>query len=185
MQAGHMLMSCIIELTRNDIATCYFGAFNKKKAEEFFENKDNAIIGVAFGNEGEDRWIESVVKWMGSWRGSNQFQDKFYDMKVNDTIKFEAVGDRKTICTGMNKIPCVMKPHSYRIIFDEPNIHIYCADFGTGMYSNSGTFDIGNIMATIQAYYEAKGNKIVFEERSIYPACPFKGGEYVITAQIL
>ena len=58
-EIGYMFERCILELTRMDIATCWFGGFNRSKAIEYFENKYDVVIGFAFGVEGEDRWVYS------------------------------------------------------------------------------------------------------------------------------
>jgi len=100
------------------------------------------------------------VKFFGWFRGSNGYADKFYDSKANKPITEEDVGERDLVCAAIAKIPCAMKPHAYRILFDEPKIHIYNTSEGTGAYKGLGNIDIGNVMANLQLSAEFNGKSV-------------------------
>lgn len=53
----------------------------------------------------------------------------FDDLKHGKAIKLDEVGNRNEICKTLNKIPSACKPHGYKIVFDEPCIHIFNAVF--------------------------------------------------------
>ncbi|EAY16993.1 hypothetical protein TVAG_281100 [Trichomonas vaginalis G3] len=178
-EIGYMFERCILEFTRMDIATCWFGGFNRSKAIEYFENKYDVIIVFAFGNEGEDRWVESVVKWFGSFRGESVYEEEFFD-RYEFPMKIDNVGEREDICLGLHKIPCVMKPHNFRILFQEPNIHVFINGHGVAMFPNNGWFDIGIVLGTLAEYYESEGYKTEMVKLENAPTCP-KTGEYVCT----
>ena len=183
-EAAFMLEYCIMKMIQKNIASCWIaGTYSRSKSEEFCGGNCDVPGVVAFGGEDKDRWVESVVKWFGSWRGANQYKDKFYDLKEQKVITEETAGERADICMVINKIPCAMKPHAYRIVFDEPRIHVY--DTGSsGPYKNMNYFDIGNVFANIWLYLEATGKTPKFQ-RMDHPESPFeKNAEYLGTILI-
>ena len=182
-EAAFMLEWCLMKMTQRNIATCWIGGTYKKgKSIEFCGGHCDVPGVVAFGGEDQDRWLEYVVKWFGSWRGANQYKDKFYDFKEKKPITEETAGERADICMAINKIPCAMKPHAYRIVFDEPLIHVYDAAQTNSMYKGMNYFDIGNVFAHIWLYYEAVGKTPKFS-RVDHPDSPL-GGEYMGTISI-
>lgn len=181
---GYLLQRCVMEMTQKNIATCWIGGtYNRSKAEEFCGGNCSVPACIAFGGDDKDRWVEHIVKFFGSFRGSNKYQDKFYDLKNAKKITLEEVGERSVICMALNKIPCAMKPHSYRIVFDEPNIHVFNDGFDAGPYKNIGCFDVGIVIANIEMYIVSTGKacRIHYGE---HPDCPL-GGTYVCTLSVV
>lgn len=180
---GYLLQRCVMEMTKNDIATCWIGGtYNRGKAEQFCGGNCQVPAVIAFGGDDKDRWVEHVVKFFGSFRGSNEYKDKFYDLKAGKAITPDTVGDRSVICMALNKIPCACKPHAYRIVFDEPQIHIYTTLYD--MYTtNGGCFDIGIVIANVQMYIESTGKKGTIAVLEQHPDCPL-GGDYICTVAI-
>ena len=178
---GYILQRAVMEMTQHNIATCWIGGtYNRGKSEEFCGGNCSVPAVIAFGGDDKDRWVEHVVKFFGSFRGANQYQDKFFDLKTAKPITLETVGERGVICMALNKIPCAMKPHSYRIVFDEPAIHIFNAQFNAGPYKNIGGFDVGIVIANVQMYFESLGKQGKIEVLEQHPQCPL-GGEYICT----
>jgi len=176
---GYLLEHCVIWMTQHSIATCWVaGTYLKGRSIEFAGGDCDVPAVVAFGGEDQDRWLDSVVKWFGSWRGKNEFHDKFYDLKLNKPITEETSGERDLLCKALAKIPCAMKPHSYRILFDEPQIHV----FNTSTWEMSN-FDMGIVLAHIQLYYQTIGKNVVFEKLETHPESPL-GGNYLCTATL-
>ena len=177
---GYLLEHCVIWMTQNNIATCWVaGTYLKGKSIEYCGGNCDVPAVIAFGNEDQDRWLDSVVKWFGSWRGKNEFHDKFWDLKENKPIFEGQANNRETLCLTLMKIPCAMKPHSYRILFDEPQIHIYNDSTWEMSY-----FDMGIVIAHIKFYFETLNQNIEIikiENPQISPL----GGNYLCTINIL
>jgi hypothetical protein len=77
-----------------------------------------------------------------------------------------------------------MKPHAFRIFFDEPQIHI-CTESGKGLYGTMSLFDIGNVIAHVKLHSEATGKtvEIQFLEGVLERVQP-KPALYICTAVI-
>lgn len=179
---GYLLQHVVMWLTQHKIATCWVaGTFKGKKAVQFCGGECEVPAVVAFGGEDQDRWLDKTVKWFGSWRGYNEFQDKFYDVKLGKPIPEAEAGDRMTICSALNTIPCAMKPHAHRVLFDEPNIHIF--NTSSSMLLTMSYFDMGIVATNIKLYYESIGQKVSIIQIEEHPQCEL-GGEYLYTVVI-
>jgi hypothetical protein len=159
-ETGHLLELCIIRLTQHRISTCWIaGTYKAAKAVEFCGGNCAVPGVVAFGGEAEDRWLDRTVKWFGSWRGKNEFKDKFFDLKDGTPITEDGAGERLSLCSAIASIPCGMKPHAFRVFFDEPQIHI-CTESGKGMLATMALFDVGNVIAHVKLHAEATGKSV-------------------------
>jgi hypothetical protein len=185
LETGHLLEHCIIRMAQHRIATCWIaGTFKGSKSVEFCGGNCAVPGVVAFGGDAQDRWLDRTVKWFGSFRGMNGYQDKFFDLKANAPITEESAGERLPLCSAITSIPCAMKPHAYRITFDEPNLHIYTLPGAAG-FAGMELFDVGNVLAHVRLFYEDQRRTVQFVFEGARPeAPPPLGGEYVCTAVI-
>jgi hypothetical protein len=180
---GVRLETCIIRLTQNHIATCWIsGTYKRSKAVAFCGGGCEVPGVVAFGGDAADRWLDRTVKWFGSFRGKNSYRDKFFDRVASAPITEDAAGERAGICAAIASIPCAIKPHAFRIVFDEPNIHIYTMPGPGGAYAGGEYFDIGNVIAHVKLFYEAHGRGVQIVPDGLRPAAGPEGAEYICTA---
>ena len=182
---GYLFEYIIMRLTQHNVGTCFIaGTYLQDKAITFCGGNCDVPAVIAFGGEDSDRWLDSFVKWCGSFRGANTFKDKFFDLKQNIPITEESAGERMDACQAAAKIPCAMKPHAYRVIFDEPLIHIYDDPPPNSKYSGYSLYDIGNVVTNLSLYYKEVENKTVkVELLQDAPQCPL-GGKYICSLSI-
>lgn len=184
LETGYLLETCIMKMTQCKIATCWIaGTYKAKKCVTFCGGNCSVPGVVAFGGEGQDRWLDKTVKFFGSFRGKNGYKDKFYDLKAGKPITEEDAGERLGICSAIASIPCGMKPHAFRVSFDEPNVHIYNMPQSIAMMSLMADFDMGNVIANTKLYYESQGQTVHFVMDGLKPEGENPlGGVYVCTA---
>lgn len=164
LEIGYKLEHVVMWLTQNKIATCWVaGTYKAGKAIEFCGGNCNVDCCIAFGFDDSDRFLDKTVKWFGSWRGQNNFEDQFYDKKNDKKITFDDAGERLDVCTCIDKIPCAVKPHCYKILFDEPYLHIYYNE-GSGAYRLFTYIDLGITLTHVFLYYQSIGKVTKIEK---------------------
>lgn len=164
LEIGYKLENAVMWLTQNKIATCWVGGtFKQGKAVEFCGGNCSVDCCIAFGYDDNDRFLDKTVKWFGSWRGRNNFEDQFFDKKNGKKITYDDAGERLDICKCLDMIPCSVKPHCYKILFDEPSIHIFYNE-GTGVYRSYTYFDLGITVTHILLYLQSVGKTAKVEK---------------------
>lgn len=126
---GYILELMVLELTGNDLQTCWLGGtFSRKTLYKLYKLSSEVSIPaiVAVGKKSTRKSF--VQNLMGNnYHNRKDFETIFYDGEVGAPLKEEMAGAFLEPLEGLRLAPSDMNGQPWRVIKEVNRLHFYCA----------------------------------------------------------